>query len=294
METVSEDEVSKDESINELMQSVTNYLKNNTVTLPPDQTWDYTNQPVTAEMRKTLAVMGSHFAPLVENTDSYWESATNRGRLNIGSVIHSRGRSFNVFDQWHESLEQESTFEIVVGADLSGSMRGYTNHVSQCCWVIKQMADSLGMPCTVMLYDDSMGYAYDRLGKPMPDRYRYFNCAGNTNPVSTIYNASAIMSASPMKHKLFLMLTDGSWARLRDGRSRVAEAESLTRSMLTMNTSNVSTILLLFGGYTLADLEDDDRKRYDFNEVYKIASVGFMADIAAKFVQERLRKVVGF
>jgi uncharacterized protein with von Willebrand factor type A (vWA) domain len=296
MRSESEDAIAGDEATNDLMQTITSYLNNNTVMLPEERRWRGRQYPVLPDMRGTLTRMAAHFAPLVENTDSYWERRTHNGRLNMSSVIKAQGRSFDVFDSWHESLEQEATFEIVVGVDLSGSMGGSADRVSQTAWVIKSMCDSLNMPCTVMLYESEMGYAYDRNVPASRDKYISFAAEGGTNPITTIYNASAILSKSPMKHKLFIMLTDGSWGgvrRPRAGGARSVEAETMTSAMHAMNSGGVSTVLLLFN-MNIAAFRAEDTKMYDFNEVYECNSVALVAEIAAKFVRVRLRQVVGF
>lgn len=286
-------EVSADtESLGNQIRSIINQ---GDVVLPPERQWRGRNTPVTPDMLKTRERIRNALAPLVEQIDSYWDQHVDHGRLNVQHVVAAQQRSYDVFDLWVPDLADEASFEIVIAADMSGSMGASgALALSQAAWSIKSMCDALNQPCTVILYDDKMGYGYEPYEKADQGNFKHWGASGGTTPWTTIYNASAILTGSKKTHKLFLMMTDGGWYGSYDG-TYAAHGTSVTpkqagEAMDAMNGQGVQTTFVYYGGD--ARSKSGMVRSYKFKDGVVLNNLDVLVSMATLFVRNSLKKAV--
>lgn len=177
--------------------------------------------------------------PLSDQVEAYWEQRTPTGKLDMMSVMKSRGQRLDVFRRWHDNKEDDTSFEIVVALDHSGSMGQSIFEVTQDAWVIKRLADEFNMPCTVMTYNQVFGYLYKREEKADKARVRHCDAEGGTHAGSVINNAYTILTNSDKKHRIFVMLTDGAWND---------QANVATRQILDMRAAGIQCHFVYYAG----------------------------------------------
>lgn len=143
--------------------------------------------------------------------DPGWDSHKSSGRINLKRAMTGEPID-TVFDQWNEGKQDASSLEVVLLADISGSMRLQMDSLSQSMWVIKSAVESIGGSVTVINFHTQAETAYSKKEKALRNQYRVFSATGGTSPGGALNQARMIFHYSQMKHKILLVLTDGRWS----------------------------------------------------------------------------------
>ena len=149
------------------------------------------------------------FRVLTEECEPGWVAETPSGRLNVQRVM--RGCEIDeAFDQWAEGSDG-ADLEVVIAVDRSGSMRrdDADEVVSGFAWVLTSALRAVGADVSVMAFEGDTTMVYRRDEPLAPNRVKYLNHAGATNPSLALLEAELIFRSTRRKNKVFLIISDG-------------------------------------------------------------------------------------
>lgn len=144
-----------------------------------------------------------------------------------------------VFDEWNAGQQDASDMEVVIMADLSGSMSSHAGKMSRALWVVRraiQQASSSSV-VSVLGYGTEAGYLGARGEQASANRYERYNCMDNgTMPYKSLNEAVALFATTQRKKRVLITLTDGVW-----GNEGVCN-----ESIQKLNDAGVVTSLFMF------------------------------------------------
>lgn len=175
--------------------------------------------PVEDWMHRGAQRIAQTFATIYADAEAEWHRGQSNGRLNVASVMESRGRHFDVFDQYDEGTEDTLSFEIVLLVDRSSSMgschggvaRGECRGAAQSAWMIRRACQQFGIPVTVLGYDDIGSMLCTSNTIANSQTYPLHQPRGGTDATESIRWAAQILKNSTATHRLVFTITDGTW-----------------------------------------------------------------------------------
>jgi hypothetical protein len=145
------------------------------------------------------------------------EHRQTSGRINMRRALSADETDMDIFDRWNTELEEAGGIETVILLDLSGSMQGRMELISQMMWSIKTSMDRLDIPCTVLGYSDNWNVLYRPREKAKRNTVRLFNSIGGTIPFFAIREAHRLLIGSDCPNRVLVSITDGAWQAHGDG-----------------------------------------------------------------------------
>lgn len=162
---------------------------------------------VTALVRRVAA----EFQRLVEQAAPGWTYRESTGRFNINRYAAGERDMDELFDEWEEGNADATSIETVVLLDISSSVYEWQAALSDVAWVVKRAADTVNIPCTVLVYDSHAYYVYKRNERASVTQFPALNCVGGTNPGLALAEAMTILAGTTQKKRYLLTMTDGEW-----------------------------------------------------------------------------------
>ena len=195
-----------------------------------------------AEDLRAYRIMSKELRRLYAEVEPGWKYGSDVGRLNVGRAMLDPENYDEMFDEWDEGRENEVGLECVILLDLSGSM-GFEKpaleppnivSASKAMWIIKRALDEVDAKVTVLGFHGGTVGLFSRNTKVNHNMIPLWTeLGGDTQPANAMRYAEAILSASNMPNKLFVILTDGGmgdWDYFTNGGEQVDLAE-LTKSI---------------------------------------------------------------
>lgn len=157
------------------------------------------------------------------------------GRVNMRKFMSRRPGEVEIFDQWFEGSEDETSVEAVVLLDCSSSMSSLT--MAEACgaaWAMKRAFDKLEIRTTVMAYNYGHMILFQPSQKAKP-QVPVIASNGGTDPTSAYEQAVRIFSKSGAHNKILVNVTDGQWQ---------GDDREYAKLLRTLHAQEVSTMIL--------------------------------------------------
>lgn len=185
-----------------------------------------------------------------------------RGHVNALDWARRRGEwDFNVFDYTTDDATEETTAEVVIAGDVSGSMAGAKiERMSRAMWVLKRAFDEVGIACSVVIWDTKVAVAYRHDERAAPGELRVFHPGGGTNPTPAAQWATKKLAMSDATIRQFWLLSDGEF---RD--------YQVNESLSVLNDAGVATYYTNISRAPRGEAQDFDRSFY-MSDVRQLAT----------------------
>lgn len=198
----------------------------------------------------------------------------HHGRVDVRRVISRQPHEVDVFTNWDTGQEEETGVEVVLQVDVSGSMQGYTEQVSEATWALKRAFDKLDIRTTVLLFDTHHKVVWQPADRAHPGKVPQMYSGGGTDPTSSYEQAARVLATSQKPNKVLITLTDGSWS---------GDEQKRLRMLKHLHKQGVITMLLGFGRAYEAYGKHGHLQGHD------IARLNELPKMAAKLVSEIMR-----
>lgn len=142
-----------------------------------------------------------------------WNYGSDEGKLNMSRAMLDPDNFEEMYDEWDEGREDATGVEVFISLDISGSMGGMPIETGcRALWGIKRSLDEVGAKTTVVGFGMMMSGLISRDVEEDPVMVKQFNqLEPDTLPAATFHAARAVLNASEMPNKLFIVITDGGW-----------------------------------------------------------------------------------
>lgn len=208
----------------------------------------YTPREVETWARSIVSQSLQTIKRVEDEVDSGWEHMKTSGRLNPLRAARLGPFEPEVFNQWNPGNDPDSSFEICVLLDRSGSMSGSTESLSQATWAMKRMGDLIDASTSVWAYDNVPSIIYMNTDKADPNLAPYVGARGGTEPSAALRDAYFTLTRSKRRRKLLIVMTDGDWSPMTSrhawGRDWFKTNEDVIKALGDLG---VMTVTVLYG-----------------------------------------------
>lgn len=170
-----------------------------------------------AEAGSACAMVTREFQVLATPFEAGWEYGTDYGRINAQRAMQADFGDTDIYDSWDEGREADAALEVVISLDSSGSM-GHHGMASACeaAWVVKRGIDEVDGKSVVLTFDAETAKLYGRQDRANPAAVRHVTDMGaSTEPADSMREARMILNQSDRPNRLFVVITDGGFARAK-------------------------------------------------------------------------------
>jgi hypothetical protein len=136
-----------------------------------------------------------------------WVEGQRRGNLNVLRYETRQPGDAEIFRQWTDDDQPGYDISVSVLLDYSSSMSGEVAELAECGYASKVACDSLGIPCTVLLWDTDARVLWD--ANERAEALPTISAVGGTDPSTALADLDNHRCNRP-KHVVLLM-TDGVW-----------------------------------------------------------------------------------
>ena len=156
--------------------------------------------------------LGDELSALRAESASGWERGTDSGRINVGRLFAPHFDPLAAFDRFTPDTEAETSAEVVVLVDLSGSMDSHMGDLSEQVWAMRHAAARAEVNLTVLGFaSDPVPILLSEAGEVPGDRVPVLRVRGTTEPAPALRRAYSILRDSDAAHKAVIILSDGDW-----------------------------------------------------------------------------------
>ena len=232
---------------------------------------------VDVETQRTAQRMQDNFRQLrlqLEETHLHNQTA---GRIDPRRFMTRKPWEVDFFKAFDPGHYDDTSIELVILVDQSGSMRRRELDVAQTVWTIRQSLQPLDARITVLGFATHgyvMALPSDRAH---PKMTKVHNCMGGTKPDESIRQAYRIMESSQRSLKIMLTLTDGDWA---------GDVVRTERYVQAMNEMGVLTGLVFIGG--VADPARHQHEHIIFQGANDVASLVKMSEAIVRMSMSKM------
>ena len=170
-----------------------------------------------AEAGSACAMVTREFQVLATPFEAGWEYGTDYGRINAQRAMSAEFGDTDIYDSWDEGREADAALEVVISLDASGSM-GHAGMASACeaAWVVKRGIDEVDGKSVVMTFHSETYKLYGRQDRANPGAVRHVvDMGSSTEPADSMREARMILNESDRPNRLYVIITDGGFARGR-------------------------------------------------------------------------------
>lgn len=184
--------------------------------------------PVTLDMIQESARLGDVLRQLWAQMEPGWKYGLSEGTridMNRAATVTEPDDYDSIYVDWEEGQQENSGIEVVIAADESGSMSGLVGEetslnlpsrgsiLSKNVWELMFALHEVDAAVTVLTYSNMARTLYDRNDQVSAGGYAEIKPSGGTNPTPAVKEARRILTMSEMKHKVFIVISDGEWGR---------------------------------------------------------------------------------
>jgi hypothetical protein len=194
-------------------------------------------QPLTDTARRLHHEIADALVELKDDAEPGWDKRTDSGRLNVRRLLNPLADADQLFDRYEPGHLDSTELELVLLVDVSGSMHSQMFSLAEATWAIRHAMDDLEGTATVLAFEAGQHRVLAGPGDRPDDRLFVSHPGGGTNPHSALIEAYRLLSESTRRHRLAVILTDGSW-------SQNEQSEQVIRAM---NEAGMITVCALLG-----------------------------------------------
>lgn len=226
--------------------------------------------PVLPKMKRGSRLIKEAIQTIRADGEDIWERGRPSGKFNAGLAMDARGTHFNVFDEWVDAGDDETSFEVVILLDQSGSMGGtMQDWACQAMWTIRASFQALDIPVTVIGYDDTARLLFRPTDTVPSSTYTVVSSLQSTDPTDALEWASGIFQASEAAHKLLFSITDGQW-------SMASSVRELMGDMTKMGVKSTLVVLGVQSRVWVPELQDYGPGEYLYPSITEWCNKTFM------------------
>ena len=137
-----------------------------------------------------------------------WVEQQTRGIINPIRYETRQPGDREFFRQWTDDEQPGHNIAVSILLDYSGSMGNLTEQLSQAAYAMKRACSNLGIPATVVLWDDNAKVLWDAQ-EPCGDTLPNIGTEGGTDPTKALTDIDN-QRLGKERH-LVLIMTDGAW-----------------------------------------------------------------------------------
>ena len=201
-EVLDREDVRKD--IDRLMRSIRDAGSSDVV--PPS---DWTEISPDPEYVSRLNALHRMLHRLIQQAEPGWVDREEHGRVNPLRWEREHDPE-SAFDAWNEGVHDLVDMEVVLLADVSGSMGDVEKTLFNSMWALKRSLDRIGASTTVITFSDNSRVLYHREEHAGARIRRWFDGNG-TDPTEGLRQAARIMARTSKTQRVLIVLTDGDW-----------------------------------------------------------------------------------
>jgi uncharacterized protein with von Willebrand factor type A (vWA) domain len=134
------------------------------------------------------------------------------GRIDPRRFMVRRPHEIDVFNAWDQGYEDETSIEVALLVDMSGSMSRIMADAAAALWALKRAFDKLEVRTTVIGFDDQHWILYQPQDKVQINNIEVYTSGGGTDPTSALQQAFYVLSKSHRPNKVLITITDGQWS----------------------------------------------------------------------------------
>lgn len=187
-----------------------------------DQPGQFHVKPTTADKDSSLVsrVIARELSAIQELHAPHWVSQETQGTIDMQSWLNRGVGDVEIFRQWSETDHWRPRVEIVVAADVSGSMGSYAHSLGQAFYAIAKAGKEIDAPTSCLLFNTEHHLHYDSEDPNSIDLTVPHDVSshGGTNPLTTLYNIAN--GERRAEKRVVVILTDGEWFGVEDGEYR--------------------------------------------------------------------------
>lgn len=203
--------------------------------------WITDDRPVDQEMRVTSRRIQQELERITNQATSERIYGSDIGRLNVlRDLLYEDTERLDVFDLWDEGTEDEMSVKVTIAMDQSASMREGPNGrpyelAAKALWILQNAFERADHSVSIYGY----GTTYQRLDeRHSASTYPVRRPEGGTYPLDMLRDAiTASLATKDCSNHLLVVVTDGSWGRVRDAATDLVESFN--------QQGGVSTLFLL-------------------------------------------------
>lgn len=226
-----------------------------------------------------------YFRQLRMDLEQDWLTEKRSGKVDLSRFMSTEhlGKT-DIFKRWKPNDEDIASAECVILVDMSGSMSGVMDSVSQISWLLKSELDNINVRTSVLGFANNCYKLYTPNQKADRGQYSAWASGGGTQPIYTLKQANKILTKTDRKNKIVIALTDGAWENYDD---EIEEVKKLTKNCDSSN-------LLFFGSfYSLENKGKDDSHSFShFDNLIKINKIEDTVLVAKSLVADIVNKVI--
>ena len=207
-----------------------------------------------------------YFRQLRMDLEQDWLTEKRSGKVDLSRFMSTEhlGKT-DIFKRWKPNDEDVASAECVILVDMSGSMSGVMDSVSQIAWLLKSELDNINVRTSVLGFANNCYKLYTPNQKADRGQYSAWASGGGTQPIYTLKQANKILTKTDRKNKVVIALTDGAWTNHDD---EIEDVKNLTKNCDSSN-------LLFFGSfYSFEDRGKDEKVSFShFDNLIKINKI---------------------
>ena len=226
-----------------------------------------------------------YFRQLRMDLEQDWLTEKRSGKVDLSRFMSTEhlGKT-DIFKRWKPNDEDVASAECVILVDMSGSMSGVMDSVSQIAWLLKSELDNINVRTSVLGFANNCYKLYTPNQKADRGQYSAWASGGGTQPIYTLKQANKILTKTDRKNKVVIARTDGAWTNHDD---EIEEVKNLTKNCDSSN-------LLFFGSfYSFEDRGKDEKVSFShFDNLIKINKIEDTVKVAKQLVADIVNKVI--
>jgi hypothetical protein len=153
-------------------------------------------------MRRSFEVATVNQAPS-------WHEQQRRGIINVNRYSTRQPGDVEFFRSYVDDGDPGFDMAVSVLLDYSGSMGSVTDELAQVAYACKVACQTLGIPCTVVLWDTEARTLWD--ANERAEHLPKIQAAGGTNPLVALTDLDNQNQEGKAKH-IILVMTDDAWS----------------------------------------------------------------------------------
>lgn len=200
----------------------------------PAGSWAYDERPASETVRRLRHKLRTELAILKTDLEPSWLKNQTAGRVNVARFARRQPHELDVFDRWDEGAEEDSSCEVAVLIDCSGSMSGMMLAASEIAWAVKGSLSDNDIECTIAGFSTSWSVLHGPRDKVNPMMVQVYKSEASTDPLESLKALQRRLSTSSARNKLLLVITDGMWH----------SPDESDQVIVNMGESGIHTVLL--------------------------------------------------
>jgi hypothetical protein len=211
--------------------------------------------PVTPEMFREADRVKDVLRQLWAQMEPGWQYGLSEGaRIDMNRAALAKGAEDydSIYADWEPGQQDNSGLCVVVLADESGSMMHRSKNgsffssrridlVSQHVWELMYVLNEIEAEATFITYDTNARTLYERGETVTSSGYIQLEPLGGTYPVPAVEEARRILTLTEMRHRLFVVVSDGDWTSSMSGQN----GDLVTRSLEALGPDCTKVAILV-------------------------------------------------